>query len=275
MRPRRRGQDYAIVGVNPNFAPLGEIRSVEGGFDSGFRVGIGYRFPDDGWEVRFLYTYFHTAGDDGVVGNRNLGVFPTLTHPAFVNEVGAASAGNSINLNLFDLELARRFDLSETTGLRLFAGPRYAALDQKFAVTYTGGDAVRDQVRRCLCFDGAGVRGGGELNLRLLQALGVYLRGSVSLMTGQFHSCLSEATDRRTIVNVSERFDKVIPVLDLGAGVSYQRGNLRVTLGYEFQNWFGMVEGFDFTDDAHPAKMTRRSGDLGFDGFVLRAEWLF
>src|SRR5262249_15336099 len=48
--PRRRGQDYAIVGSAPLGTPIGTIRSTEGVYDPGFRIGAAYRFPERGWE---------------------------------------------------------------------------------------------------------------------------------------------------------------------------------------------------------------------------------
>jgi hypothetical protein len=40
-------------------------------------------------------------------------------------------------------------------------------------------------------------------------------------------------------------------------------------------NYWGGFEAIDFADDAHPAKLNRRWSDLGFDGLVARAEFLF
>jgi hypothetical protein len=48
-----------------------------------------------------------------------------------------------------------------------------------------------------------------------------------------------------------------------------------MSVGYEFSNWFGMLDALDFVDDAHPAKVGRRHGDLGFDGVVFRAEYVY
>ena len=124
---------------------------------------------------------YHTAGDDRVTAAAGRQVFPTLTHPAFVTEVTAAGAANSVNLNLYDFEFGKQLCLSEGAGLRLYFGPRFASLDQKLVATYSGGDIRQDTVRRQLFFDGGGVRAGGELDLRFLEHLGVYLRGSGSL----------------------------------------------------------------------------------------------
>ena len=101
------------------------------------------------------------------------------------------------------------------------------------------------------------------------------MRGSASLMTGRFRSSLSETGNGVPVVRVEEKFNKVIPIVDMGIGLRFEKGPLRIGVGYEFMNWFGMLEGFDFVDDAHPAKMSRRSGDLGFDGVVFRMEYLF
>jgi hypothetical protein len=275
MAPRRRAQDFALVGTAPFGGPIGTLKSVEGGYDSGFRVGAGYRFCE-GMEVLFNYTHYHTSGDDAVLrAPPGQVVFATLTHPAAIVQVAGAKADNSINMNLFDLEVGRRVELSDHMGLRVFGGPRFANLDQKFTAVYTGGDVATDVVRRVLTFDGGGLRAGGEVTYECFQHVGVYMRGSASLLTGRFRSSLSETGNGLPVVRVEEKFDKVIPIADLGIGVRFEKGPLRLSVGYEFQNWFGMLEGFDFVDDAHPAKMTRRSGDLGFDGVVFRLEYLF
>src|SRR5262249_9847076 len=103
MRPRRREQDYAVVGANPNFGPVGVIQNIEGGFDSGFRVAAGHPLCG-GMEAIFAYTSLHPSGDALIpasdTARLGLTVFPTLTHPAVVTQVTAAKAENSLNLNL-------------------------------------------------------------------------------------------------------------------------------------------------------------------------------
>jgi hypothetical protein len=275
LAPRRPAQTFAIVGSNPNWGPIGIIRSVDGNYDSGFRVGAGWRFVEEECDVMARYTYYHTAADDIAGAPPGGKVFATLTHPSTVMEVQSAVARNSVNFNLFDLEIGRRFDLGETLDLRVFAGPRYANVDQKLTVQYAGGDVITDDVHHCLCFDGAGLRAGGETHWRILQHLGVYLRGSASLLTGRFCALRTETANGFAIVDISENYTRVIPMFDLGVGLSFQKGNWRVSAGYEFMNWFNMVDGTDFVDDAHPAKLIRPVGSLGFDGVVFRAEVSF
>lgn len=277
LAPRRRGQDYALVGSAPLGTPIGTIRSVEGDYDPGFRIGAGYRFPEEGWQVFGRYTYWHSAANDRVqAAGPGQRVFATLTHPAFVVEVGSASASNSINMNVFDVELARRFEMGERAQMRLFAGPRFANLDQRFTANYAGVDVVTSTVNRKVTFDGGGLRLGGQANFEVFQHIGLYLRGSTGLMTGRVRSSLGEVSNGAIVVNAVDRFNRIVPTADLGIGLSYELGGwLRLSAGYEFNNWFGVVERFDFVDDAHVAKMARRADDLGFDGVFFRCELTF
>jgi hypothetical protein len=274
-RPLRRNQDYAVVGTNPNFGPSGTIMSVEGKFDPGFRVGAGYRLPGEGWEAVLDYTSFRTTGNNAVSAPDGGFVFPTLTFPGLVTRAQGATANNSITLNVFDLEFAKRWEVGESLMLRGFAGPRIAIVDQKFTALYVGGDVASDAVRRRLEFEGYGIRAGGEASYKLFDHFGVYGRGAVSMLSSRFHSDLSENANGQTVVSASEKFNKMVPVLEMGVGVSYQKGCLRLSAGYEFVNWFGAVEGIDFVDDVSPGKYGRRWADLGFEGLVFRAELMF
>lgn len=276
MASRSPGREYAIVGTTPVLGPVGVIKSVDSGnYNSGFRLGAGYRFPGEGVEVMFRYTFLHTSSGDSSAAPAGQTLFATETHPGLIVQVASARARTSVNLNLFDVEIGKRFDLSDSTTARLFAGPRFANIDQKFEATYQGGDVNRDDVRRRLFFDGGGVRAGGEVQWRFFDQVGTYFRGAGSLMTGRFRGDLSETGNGTPVVNVSEKFTRVVPNLEMGLGLMYQSGNWRMSVGYEFSTWFDMVDGIDFVSDAHPAKMGSKTGNLSFDGVVFRSELAF
>ena len=76
-------------------------------------------------------------------------------------------------------------------------------------------------------------------------------------------------------MDVTDRFDKVVPVLELGFGVTYQLRSFRLTAGYEFTNWYGLSNLPDFADDVHAGKLVRRISDLSIDGLAVRAEWRY
>jgi len=274
LKPRRRALDFAILDPADNGAAEGQIRSLNWEARSGIRAGIGYRLPGNGWEAGFVYTYLHSAIDGGVVSPVNGTLYATLTHPGTVEQVAAASASTSLNYNVFDGEIAKRWAITESTALRLFGGPRFARIDQNFNAFYNGIDANRDQVTSRLNFDGYGLRLGGEGHWKVWRGLGLYGRAAGSLVVGDFGVCLTETNNAGAtrIANVHESFQKVVPVLELSAGVAWQWRNWRFSAGYEVTNWFGLVDTPDFADDVHQGKYLRRSSDLSLDGLAIKAE---
>jgi len=92
LKPYRRGLDFGIVSPNRNGDPEGSIQSDPWHSHSAFRVGAGYRLPEDGWEVGFFYTYLHD--NEGGVLNRpaNGLLFATQTHPGTVEFANSPAA---------------------------------------------------------------------------------------------------------------------------------------------------------------------------------------
>ena len=76
--------------------------------------------------------------------------------------------------------------------------------------------------------------------------------------------------DGMQLVNVSEKFEKVVPVTEYGVGLGWQKDNIRIRLGYEMTNWGNLVDRPDFVDDVHRGKMVRRLSDLSLDGLSIQ-----
>jgi hypothetical protein len=277
LTARSRPLDFALVGPSNPFGPQGDVRSLSWDTTSGFRAGAGYRLPGECWEVGGYYTYFRTSASSSAAAGPADTLYPTLTHPGMVEVATSASAEGKINYNVGDVEISKHFQPSEALHVRAFAGPRFADIDHEINALYDGGDARNDRVRSRINFEGAGFRAGAEATWCLCQGLGVYARGGASLLTGSFHSTLAETTNNwaTPIVNVTDRFRKVVPVVEMGLGVNWKYHNWRLSAGYELVNWFGVVDGPDFVDDSHQGKPSRRVGDLGLEGLVLRAELEF
>jgi hypothetical protein len=278
LTPRRQALDYAIVGTGPStFGPQGDFRSLSFDPTSAFRAGGGYCFGDSGVEVAVFYTYLHAETNDAVGQSAGGSLLPTLTHPGVVESVTFAAACAELDYQVLDVEVGKHFQPCETLGARVFAGPRFARIDQHVGAFYDGGDASQDLVGTHLKFDGYGARAGGEATWQLFEGFGVYSRAAASLMVGNFRDTVFEANNdgASPITNVTDRFHKVVPVVEVGLGLSYQYHNFRVTAGYEFIDWLGLVDTPDFVSDTHVGKPARRIGDLGFDGLVLRAEFAY
>jgi hypothetical protein len=241
------------------------------------RIGLGYQVPKEGWDVMFRYTYFHASNNARTASDGTDVLQPTLTHPGFVQQVNTAEADTSFNYNVYDVEFGKQVYKCEETWIRVFAGPRFAKIDQAVNANYDGLDANQDQVRSHISFDGGGLRVGGEGVLSLVHGLGIYGKASGSMLVGHMTTTLTETNNAgaSTITAVSDRFDKMIPVAEIGMGIQYQHRNFRVMAGYEFVNWFGMIQQLDYADDVTAAKPIRRTGDLSLDGLVIKAQYIW
>ena len=277
LRPRRRSFDFAITDPSTKDAPIGNIESLEWRTRSGVRVGGGYAFPGDSWEVGAYYTYLHSDADAFVAKPSGGTLFATLTHPGTIEQVDTALATSGINFNVVDVEIARRFSCAERLAFRVFGGARIASIDQSLNAFYNGGDANLAEVHSPIEFDGAGIRVGGEGYWNINWGLSLFASASGSLLFGDFRSTLIQTNDNgaTTDVNVVDDFEKIVPVIEMGLGVAWQYRNLQVRVGYEISNWFGLVDSPDFVDDVHQGKVAHRVSDLSLDGLDLRVRLSF
>jgi hypothetical protein len=278
LRPSRGAfVDYAILNPGGGNVPNGEVVSRDWGWRSAFRTGLGYRLPDSEWGAGFYYTYLHSADSSAVAAPDGGTLFATLTHPGTVSQVATASDQTSLNYNVFDLEVGRWWHPDPAFAVRGFGGGRFARIDQNVAALYDGGDANQDQVNQRLHFNGGGFRVGLDASWLLGGGFSLFGRANGSLVGGDFHSTLLETNNAgaTTLTNFSDHFFKVVPVAELTLGAGWQYHTLRLTAGYTFINWFGLVNVPTFVDDAHQGKFTYGTGDLSLQGLVLRAEWWF
>jgi hypothetical protein len=273
LKPRRDTLDFAILGPGTTGVPTGTVQALEWQYQSGVRAGGGYRLGGDGWEVGSYFTYLHSSAGQTVTRPANSTLFATLTHPGMIEQVDTASATSSVNFRVVDAELARRWNMCDSLSMKVFGGGRFAWIDQGLDAFYDGRDARMARVSSPIEFDGGGIRVGGEGRwVTPWWGLSLFARASGSLLLGDFTTSVLETNNNgaRVNANVSYNFQKIVPVLDLGVGVTWQYRNLHVSAGYEMSNWFGLVDSPDFVDDLHQGKMARKVGDLSLDGFMVQ-----
>jgi hypothetical protein len=272
LQPRRRAFDYAIVSPTSSGIPQGNIASLQWDTESGVRAGGGYRLPGDGWEIGAYYTYFHSNASQSATAPAGGVLFTTLTHPGSVEEAATATADSGLNYQLLDVEVGRTFPIGESCSVRLFGGGRFAWINQSLNAVYNGIDANIAVVSSPIDFDGAGLRLGGEGRWNVGWGFSLFARGSGSLLVGDFRTSLVETNDNgaTTNVNVTDNFEKMVPVLEVGIGIGWQYRNFQASAAYEMANWFGMVDSPDFADDVAQGKLIRRTSDLNIEGLRVQ-----
>ena len=277
IKPRRNALDFAIVAPNRDQIPSGAVESLEWQLRSAFRFGAGYEFAN-GWRVGAHYTYLHSTDSATVNAPDGGTVYATLTRGGTFDEVATATATTNLNYNVLDIEASKFTALSDTLGLTVFGGARAAWIDQKFVAVYNGGPlgATNATVDTPVNFSGGGLTFGAEATWKIYRGLGLYARARGSLLSGRFTDSLTETNNnnQNVIVNVGERYYQLVPVMELGAGVSFQTEHVYVGLGYDVVNWFNMVNSLDFPS-TNIGKPERRTSNLTLEGFSVRLGVIF
>lgn len=272
LRPMRRADDFAIVDPRNNLTPEGRIPYIGFNMDSGVRASLGYRPAGSAWEAWFTYTHLNSGGDYSVVAPPHGLIYATQTRPGIIDDVRSAAAGQSLDLNLYDLYAGRRI-LSDNCGsVRLDFGFRYADIDQSQSADYFGGSANGAQVFNRVGFSGAGPTFGGEGRWNLPWGFSLFGKAHGGLIVGEFENSLRETDNggRTVNANINEHYYMTIPVLELGTGLSWEYRNLRLSAGYEVANWVNLIDSPTFIDDFSEGKLGRRRSDLSLQGLFLQ-----
>jgi hypothetical protein len=279
IRARRNALDFAVNSPNGGDIAAGDVEKLSWETRSGFRFGAGYQLPDDCWRIGVSYTNFYTAADHTLNAPSGGQLFATLTRGGSIDDVGSASAFSSLSYNIIDLEATRLLSLGKGLDVQLFGGGRLAFIDQKFDATYNGGSAlaVNDTVQSPIYFRGAGLEAGALGFWKIWHDLGLYGKGRVSLLSGEFRNFLSETNGNGsvTIVNVKDVYYQVIPEVELSAGLAYEGEHFRFSVGYELANWFNMVNSPDFATSLNVGKVSRRTSDLTLEALSIQLGVLF
>lgn len=278
IQARRRALDYVIKAPTLGNSVQGNLSSVDWDVNSGYRLGAGYRLGH-GWEVGASYLYFHTNANASALPTAGGALYATLTAPG-IDQVNTAAASTNLNLNLINLGLYKRIDCGDGFGLRLGGGIQIADISQKLNAVYSGGTAGAnfDSVSNPINFDGIGIRLGGEgwwhapeCWATWARGFGLYGKAYGSLLSGEFHTRDTELANggTTTIVDVSDKFRQVVPVVNLGLGVGWASQNVVLKVGYEMFNFFNLVDNVSFVDSNSFGKTSHRVSDLSLEALVL------
>jgi hypothetical protein len=279
LHPRRNAFDYAVLSPNMREAPGGSIQSLDWDTRSGFRVGAGYMLPDQPWLISLTYTYLHSSDEASATAPPGGALFATLSRGGGLDDVTTAHGSTNLDFNVIDLEAARIIEVAPHLDVKLFGGGRFAWIDQRLSAIYNGGSsgAVNEQVQSPVYFHGAGVSVGGQAFWKIYRGLGIYGRARGSLLSGQFRNFLTETNNNGavSIVNVRETYYQIVPVLETGLGIGWQGEHVSVSIGYELDNWFNMVNSPDFPGSSNIGKVERRTSDLSLEGLSVQLGLLF
>ncbi len=284
-RARRRALDFAIVDPNDNGVPEGPVVSNFYDTDSGIRFGFAFALPGPEWELAAFYTYFHAHGNQTFTAPPGGVVHATLLSPVGPRQVTGAFSQANVDLDVVDIQFGPRLTVGDDFLINFFGGIRLGQIKMRQNAFYTGGDTggfdeflsfSGSRSLGELRFRGLGIRVGTEGAWRCAEYTHLFARGSLSLLSGRYSESLLQDEAGEPFVNLAEKWEQVVPVLETAVGISYEfREDMRLAVGYEFSHWLGLVDSVHLSDDVAVGKTSRRRSDLTFEGLFVQLAIFF
>jgi hypothetical protein len=292
MHATEDGLAYAIRNNDLDVASItvdGNVKNVKYNWNWGFRAGLGYNLPHDGWDVLLNWTRFRShkkASEKHTPAN----LLATQASPAGANAFfNTAKGASSLHFNLLDFEMGREFFVSKWLTLRPFVGVRASWLNRNFQTRYVFNELANIRIKGHdhNRFRGAGLRAGLDTQWGLGCGWSFFGDLALSLIYGtqRLHShqdtTFSSGAKFRT-QHVHDHWLTARGMLDLAAGIRWDHllGNcdayrIRIQLGWEQTSMFGFDKDLNFVNADAPGKYTQNSGDLAISGVSLQFRFDF
>ncbi len=259
---RQDGLSYVAGGRNTVAGVKGfqgHKEYVSSDYQPGFKVGFGFNFRHDGWDLYANYTWLNPARHGGhTPATEHTGQlvsswsFPVPASPATALPALSAGARWMMHFNVLDSELGRNFYLSTKLSMRPFMGFKGAWINQRYRAHYVVDPSFNlsyARMKNHQHFTGFGIRAGIGSSWKIGNMWYLYGSGAFSALWSQFDNHRRDRlvnTNGATFLsyNIEDDYRNLTPVVELGLGLQYihdwRDGKKRFTfqIGWEEQIWF-------------------------------------
>jgi len=269
-----------------------EVKNIHGKWNFGFRAGIGYNTPHDGWDLRLTWLRFMDNG--GRKAKNKDGLYPIMASASdtFLSDATAAKARSrwNVNLNQIDLDLGREFFVSKWLTMRPHVGVRTDWIHQKWTGKYShfisslaSGSAM--DVKFKDHWYGIGLEGGLDTQWGLGNGWSIFGNLTTAILYGFHDLKLDEETKNRGVetdfADLEQTYRVSHPILDLQMGLRWDnmfdgdRYHLGVQIGWEHHIYFSQNQFQKFYDNLRAGSFVSNQGDLTFQGWTFSARFDF
>jgi major outer membrane protein len=252
---------------------LGHQHVVDIDYHPGFRLGLGYRFSKDLWELSGVYTYFYSKGDDDVhcgqcqFNNPALPSFIDMNVASNLNAVIEGKANLRFWYRVGDIELAKSFSFAKKTSARFIVGPTMAFIQQHFhTVSIDNTNAVsscpaqQTKTKMDWNFSGGGIKIAVDSHWNVLERFSFLFGGHLSALYGYYinkwHAnrfllpagpcSASTELQKNKFSNATFKDRRNIFGTRIFGGIAYNHPfkscNLEVYINYELNTWFNLTD---------------------------------
>lgn len=263
------------------------VKNYDFDWDVGFRVGVGYNVPHDGWDMSLTWLRFNTDGHRRIHAHSNQAIYPTRAHPADPISDGETCTKTHahwrLHLNQLDLDMGREFFVSKWLTLRPHFGLRSDWIRQKADIDYNNfptGDVDVEQKDR---WWGIGLAGGLDTLWGLGGGWSVFGNLGASILYGFHKMKIENENDPADVdfVDMKDSYHVSHPILDLQLGLRWDRMfcndrfHIGLQGGWEHHVYFSQNQFPVFADDINKGVIVSNQGDLTFQGWTFAARFDF
>ncbi|MGV7222088.1 MAG: Lpg1974 family pore-forming outer membrane protein [Nitrospinales bacterium] len=251
----------------------------------GGRIAVG--FQKGKWDFGLFYTGLHITGDRVRIHGDPDNLYPVLGYGGYTSGYDDATTEAQFTYHVVDFEAGYNINMG-STDVRLFAGVRYADLDQQVNSTFYTFPSASPYLgleKRDVNFKGAGLRLGANVSKTLFGPFGVTGGISGAFLAGdQVTLTMQDQTLGTTTYmgdHLTKRFDfRVAGSADGELGLTYRKqigsaSTLIFTAGYRAEAWFNVNN----TQSEPPTYSGNVHGTMHanqfFHGAFFRGEWRF
>lgn len=289
MHATEDGLAYAIKTTSTLPVVDGHVKNVKYDWSWGFRAGIGYNLPHDGWDTLLNWTWFQAHESKKNKPSAPEILVPTQVAPNEASLTDTSARGRArLHINMLDWELGREFFVSKWLTLRPFVGARGGWFNRNFKTKYTTSAPVQkidghDHNR----FRGGGLRAGLDTQWGLGCGWSFFGDLALSILYGtqriHSHQDLKNPGQNETrIQHVHDHWMTVRAMLDLALGLRWDHlfgcndsYRIRIQFGWEQTTLFGFDKDLNFVNASAPGKYCFNQGDLGVSGVSLQLRFDF
>lgn len=271
----------------------GNLKDINFDWGPGFRVGLGYNFRYDQWDLFLNWTRFHNHSSSSARAPSG-GSLAALWIPVTVGGGDAQDAHAHWHLlyDTVDLELGRAFYLTKALSARPFIGLRAAFIRQHMKFKYedvhllASTDLFDMNTRTKNEYYSGGLRAGTEMNFRVNQHWSFYGAAAAALLYGNFDIKLNFQFPDQDLgpfkLGYKANYNRVQTNLEGAIGLQWETGyangryHFTILACYEFTEWFNQNQLLKVLAPAlfNPAFLPN-DGDLGMQGGTLSARFDF
>ncbi len=252
------GMDYAInnqVGIpviNPTLSELQQLNQLNEAtyqkgsskWEFGYKFGVGYNSPCDGWNVELLWTHFQPFATTSVEASVDDNQALITLWSDFAAAQGSITFGRFIeanwrlNLDLVDICLGRNFWASRRLSMQPYVGFRLANVKQDYEIEELGGswsprvnpdqNPFNNFVHLDNNFQGVGLKSGMDCAWHVGCGWAIFGEVAGSIIYGSFDVKHDEENrlgitpnTKNTIVKTKNHFRSSRSIIDSSIGVEY------------------------------------------------------